>query len=218
MNMLTFMFWLLSAAIAGATPTVTVETVLLIAPSEVTAVDSLDSLGSRITGQDQFIPGTKVYLEIWFRTIGPYGIVVAVVNVGYEPEVLGTTLEQVSVIDTWSDTWEDVFAATRTVDDATGRITDVGGITFEGTGLFQWAKLAVIEFDVLETTATETMVCALDGGPTRGFGMVSIGAVEDVFYGCTYLVGAGSGCADLNRDGVVDLADFALFQNSLRAP
>ena len=211
----TLMSWMLAAAVAGAPTTVTVQAVLLVAPSEIIDVDSLDELGPQITGFRQLVPDTSVYLEVWFKTSGPYGIVVAVLDVRYDPDVLGTTLQQVVVASPWRDGGNDVFVTSRTVDDAAGLITDIGGLTFLATGLFQWAKLATIEFDVKETAATETTICTVDGGPARGFGMVSIGAVpdEEVAYGCISLVDSGYGCQDRNRDGAVDLRDFAMFQN-----
>ncbi len=216
-------------------PVVTVAPLLLKEPSTEVTTTELSSVGVNLTEPAELIPGDTVYFEIWFQTVGPNGIASAVLDISYETAVLDTTVEQITLAPAWTD----LYAPIREVDDPGGFITDVGGIVspFEAQGLNYWAKLATIEFDVIETPGTAIIVCTVDGGPTRGFGMVGIGAVGPVDYRCacaeesslgtlgsfvTCLSGPGvaaaveCACADINGDTHVDLADVAAFQVAFR--
>jgi len=214
---------------------VTVAPLLLLQPSTVQATTELQSVGVGLSDPSALVPGDTVYLEIWFRTRGPNAIASAVMNVMYETALLDTSVEQVWV----SSQWTDVRASVRVVDDAVGLITDVGGASLVGYGLEpDWAKLATIEFDVIETPGSFRLAaCTVDGGPLSGFGMVGVGAVDGVDYRCACAddsnlaaLGAFAGClsgpeglatsdcacADLDQDTHVDLIDFAAFQIAFR--
>lgn len=218
--------------VASATEyVVTVAPLFLLEPSTVQETTELDSVGVGITEPSALVPGETVYLEVWFQARGPNGIASAVMNVNYETNLLDTTVEQVQV----SLQWTDLRAPVRVVDDALGLITDVGGASVVGYGLApNWAKLATIEFDVIETPGAFTLAaCTVDGGPLSGFGMVGVGAVDGIDYRCACredsnlaalgtFAGCLSGpegvassdcaCADLDQDTYVDLRDFAAFQ------
>jgi hypothetical protein len=227
------------SGVAGAAyadePVVTVVPLLLTEPSTVVTTTELSSMGIKLTEPGELLPGDTLYLEIWFQTLGPNGIAAALLNIEYETEFLDTWVEQITVASQWMDYW----ATDRSVNDPMGLITDVGGLSFVGQGLQpQWAKLATIVFDVIGTPATGIIsACTLDGGPQSGFGMVGIGAVENVDYRCacvmerslgtlgiivTCLSGPGGTvarectCADIDGDMDVDLADFAAFQVAFR--
>ena len=172
-------------------PVVTVMPLLLIEPSVEETTTELSSMGVPLTEPGDLIPGDKVYLEIWFQTVGPNGIASAVLNISYETAFLDTSVEQITL----ASLWMDLFAPFRVVDDAVGFITDVGGISVSGQGLEpHWAKLATIEFDVIVTPDTRITACTHDGGPKRGFGMLGIGAVEKVDYRCTGCAEGVPGC------------------------
>ncbi len=215
-------------------PVVIVAPLLLKEPSTEETTTELRSMGVNLAEPGELISGDTLYLEIWFQTLGPNGIASAVLDISYETALLDTSVEQITV----ASLWMDLFADLRVVDDAAGFITDVGGLSVVGQGLEpSWAKLATIEFDVIETLGTGITACTLDGGPQRGFGMVGIGAVEEVYYRCACVEESSLGtlgtfvtclsgpdgmaalectCADINRDTHVDLADFAAFQVAFR--
>jgi len=237
--------WVLMACVvsgfAGAVnadePVVTVIPLLLMEPSTEETTTELSSMGIKLADPGELLPGETIYMEIWFQTIGPNGIASALLNIEYETDLLDTSVEQITLASPWTDLW----ATVRSVNDATGLITDVGGISIVGHGLEpQWTKLATIEFDVIETPGTGIIAsCTLDGGPNSGFGMVGIGEVEEIEidYRCACateissipalsLIACLSGpdvraarectCTDVNRDMHVDLVDFAAFQVAFR--
>lgn len=212
-------------------PVVTVAPLLLTEPSTKESTTDLRSVGVNLTDPGELVPGDTVSLEIWFQTVGPDGIASAVLNISYETAVLDTSVEQITLAPVWTD----LYAPIREVDDPGGFISEVGGIVgpFDAQGLHHWAKLATIEFDVIETPGTAIVACTVDGGPTRGFGMVGIGAVGPVDYRCVCVEESSLGtlgnfvtclsgpavtvavdctCADINGDTHVDLADFAAYQ------
>ena len=218
------------AASAGES-VVTVAPLLLLEPSTEQTTADLSSVGVSLIEPGELIPGDTIYLEIWFQTLGPNGIASAVLNILYETALLDTSVEQIQVAFQWTDLW----APVRTVDDALGWVSNVGGTSISGHGLEPgWAKLATIEFDVIETPGVfKLAACTVDGGGQSGFGMVGIGAVEGVDYRCacreestlgalSTVVTCLSGpdgtassdctCADINQDAHVDLHDFAAFQ------
>lgn len=226
-------------SVAGAAnadePVVTVVPLLLTTPSTEETTTELSSMGIKLTEPGELLPGETLYLEIWFQTVGPNGISSALLNIYYETAFLDTSVEQITVASQWIDLW----APVRSVNEAMGLITNIGGLSFGGQGLEpQWAKLATIEFEVIDTPDTGSIAaCTLDGGPNSGFGMVGIGAVEGVDYRCACaadisslgtlgMIACLSGpdvtveqectCTDTDQDMDVDLADFAAFQVAFR--
>ncbi len=215
-------------------PAVTVAPLLLEEPSTKETTTELSSMGVYLTEPGELIPGDAVYLEIWFQTSGPNGIASAVLDISYTTAFLDTSAERITL----ASQWMDLYASVRVVDDPAGFITLVGGVSKFGQGLEpQWAKLATIEFEVIDTPDTGTTACTLDGGPQSGFGMVGIGAVEPIDYRCACVEESNQGtlgtfitclsgpddtalpecmCADIHRDMRVDLADFAAFQMAFR--
>lgn len=230
---------LLSSAVSAVSeddePVVRVVALFSLTASSVQTTTDYNEIGIPLGDPDALIPGDKVYLEIWFQTTGPAGIASAVVDISYDTDLLDTSLQQVAIASQWMDR----YVSVREVDETAGFINDVGGLNISGRGLEpEWAKIATIEFDVIATPATTLNACTVDGGPQRGFGMVGIGAVGPVYYGCACLqesnldtldtlvscldgpgetTGNGCSCADIDGNTSVDLADFAAFQTSFRS-
>lgn len=223
--------------VAGAAnavePAVTVAPLLLKEPSTEVTTTELSSVGVNLTDPGELLPGDTVYLEIWIQVVGPAGIASALLNMEYETAFLDTSVGQITLSSLWMNLW------VPSVDDTTGLITDVGGLSAIGRGLEpQWAKLATIEFDVIETPATGFLTaCTLQGGPLSGFGIAGIGRVDKIDYRCACAAESNLGtlgnfaicmsgpndtaavectCSDIDQETHVDLADFAAFQVAFR--
>lgn len=223
-----------AGAAIGDEAVVTVSPLLLTGASMEGTTEELSSVGVHLTDPGELIAGDTVFLEIWFQTVGPNGVGSAVLDISYETALLDTSVEQITLALNWMDLWGPV----RRVDDAMGLITDVGGLSVQGRGVEPlWAKLATIEFDVIEAPGTSIIACTLDPGPPDGFALVGIVGIQPVDYRCVCVEESSLGtldafvtclsgpavtttvectCADINQDTHADLADFAAFQVVLR--
>lgn len=197
---------------AGEPPRVTVVLLLFDEPSTVETTTDLDALGEPITDPGQLVPADPVYLEAWCQTTEPAGISTAVIDLTYQTARVDTTIEQLTI----AEQWMDIFL--HTVDDATGFIDDVGGINVNGLGADpSWAKIATVEFDVVETPSCGITFCSWFAGPGRPFGIAGQGSVpaDEVDYGCLTI---GTLPGDADADNTVDLTDYAHFQACMTGP
>ncbi len=157
--------------VAG-TRSITVTSILRTAPTGANTTVNPTLIGSPVTSVTQFIPGGKVYLEIWITTQWAQGLTGVGVDVDFDDLFLSTSTAQVSLNPAWG--LLSFCPNNQECVPRPGFVDNVGGNNLSGlpASVGLWERIATIEFDVTSQP-----------DPCTGFGLLQDGAMLLAFFG-----------------------------------